>query len=97
MELADTSAWTNRGKDPRVGVDFLTRMADGEIATCPMVMMEPLWTARDRDEFETMRFELEALPQLPIDAAVWSRATDVFQSLAAEGALHYRRATPRIC
>jgi predicted nucleic acid-binding protein len=91
VELADTSAWSNRSKGQAVRADFDGRVVRGEIATCPIVTLELLWSARDHADFAAARSELEALPQAPIDAAVWARATDVFESLAAAGPLHHRR------
>jgi predicted nucleic acid-binding protein len=81
LELADTSAWTNRHKSQRVDEDFQTRVLADEIATCPIVVMELLWTAQTGGEFEELRLDLEALPQLPIDQETWNRATDVWHEL----------------
>ncbi len=85
MELADTSAWTNRAKDPRVREAFDRLVEAGEIATCPMVRLELLWTARDQEAFIALRDELDGLEEVPIDAAVWDRAIGVFGLLAARG------------
>lgn len=85
MELADTSAWTNRGKDADVRDDFDARVLAGDIATCGMVVMELLWTARSRRDFSELRADLEALPQLPIEPAAWARATDVWEELVGRG------------
>ena len=91
MELADTSAWTNRHKDPGVWDDFNGRLLVGEIATCPMVQLELLWSARDASAMQALRTRLEALPQLPIARHEWRRATDVFDQLAARGPLRHRQ------
>lgn len=91
VELADTSAWTNRHKSDPVREEFDTRVRSGEIATCEMVVLELLWTARNHTDFATLRSELAALPQLRIDRSVWTRATDVFEQFAAAGPLHHRR------
>ena len=85
MELADTSAWTNRQKDPGVQADFDARILAGEIAICPQVVMELLWTARSPDEFETLREGSAALPQLPIDGRTWDRAIEVWHELTLRG------------
>jgi len=85
VELADTSAWTNRHKDPIVQADFDARVLAGQIATCPMVVMELLWTARDAEEFGELRDDLAALPQLPIAAEAWERALDVWHELVRHG------------
>ena len=91
MELADTSAWTSRGKSPDVDADFNERLLAGEVATCPMVELELLWSARDRRSFEALRARIEALLQLPIGMREWRRATDVFGALADQGPLHHRQ------
>ncbi len=85
MELADTSAWTNRHKDARVHADFDARVLSGEIAICPMVEMELLWTARTAIEFAELREELEALPEVVISPEAWVRAIDVWNELTRRG------------
>ena len=91
MELADTSAWTNRHKSATVAADFQERLESGGIATCEMVELELLWSARDRADFVVLREELGALSRASIAPAVWERAIDVFELLAAGGPLHHRR------
>jgi predicted nucleic acid-binding protein len=91
VELADTSAWTNRDKDPQVLADFTRRVESGRIATCAMVVLELLWSARDHGQFVARRRRYHVLEDAPIDARVWHRATDVFEILAAEGPVHHRR------
>lgn len=91
IELADTSAWTNHHKDSDVSAEFTQRLGDGEVATCEIVKLELLYSAQDVSRFRSRRSDLEALAFLPIDDAVWRRATDVFELLAARGPLHHRR------
>jgi predicted nucleic acid-binding protein len=81
LELADTSAWTNRHKSPAVEDDFETRVVADEIATCPMVVMELLWTAQTGTEFEELRLDLAALHQFPINEPTWDRAVEVWHEL----------------
>jgi len=90
-ELADTSAWTNRRKNPAVSREFENRLLAGELATCPMVKLELLWETQDVDAFRRRRDRLDALDEIPIDAATWKRAIDIFEQLAAQGPLHHRR------
>jgi predicted nucleic acid-binding protein len=85
VELADTSAWTKRDKDPFVKADFDTRVLAGEIATCPMVVLELLWTSRNAEEFGEMRQDLAALPHLPVESNVWERAVEVWEELVLSG------------
>jgi predicted nucleic acid-binding protein len=91
MELADTSAWTNRHKDLAVLQDFQDRLVGGRIATCAIVRLELLWSTRDSAEFRGRRARLLALDEIPIGPSVWERATDVSELLAAAGPLHHRR------
>ncbi|HEY3183830.1 MAG TPA: PIN domain-containing protein [Gaiellaceae bacterium] len=90
-ELADTSAWTNRRKDPAVSRDFENRLLAGDLATCPMVKLELLWESQHVNAFRRRRDQLDALDEIPIDAAVWRRATEIFERLAARGPLHHRQ------
>ncbi len=92
MELADTSAWTNREKSREVAAAFASLAFAGEIATCGMVMTEMLWTARNMAEFLKLRTGLEALPQLAITDRTWTRALDVWEMLVARG--RHRQITP---
>ena len=85
MELADTSAWTNRHKDSTVEADFDSRVLADEIATCPVVAMELLWTAQTPSEVHELREELEALPQVDINGAAWKRALEVWEALSQQG------------
>lgn len=91
MELADTSAWTTRHRDPDVEERFNDLVEDGEIAICEVVELELLVSTRDGLEFAERRDALESLPSVPIDADVWRRATDVLQLLAETGPLHHRQ------
>lgn len=91
MELADTSAWTSRFRDAAVLAEFSGRLEDGEIATCGMVKLELLWSARDAADFARIRRNLDALELVPMNEDVWDRAVGVFGALAAEGPLHHRR------
>jgi predicted nucleic acid-binding protein len=91
MELADTSAWTNRHRDQSVEERFNDLVEDGEIAICEVVELELLMSARDGRDFAERREALEALPAVSIEAPVWRRATDVLQLLAEEAPLHHRR------
>jgi predicted nucleic acid-binding protein len=91
MELADTSAWTNREKSPQVRSVFDALVESGGIAICGMVRLELLWTARDHRSFVALRERLGVLAEVPMDGPVWARATDVFERLAARGPVHHRQ------
>jgi predicted nucleic acid-binding protein len=85
VELADTSAWTSRHRNPLVAVDFDERVLAGEIATCPIVVLELLWTAQNPPDLAQLREELAALPRVEITPAAWDRAFEVWQHLAEQG------------
>jgi predicted nucleic acid-binding protein len=85
LELADTSAWTNRHKDPAVDRDFEERILADEIATCPMVVMELLWTSRSQQDLEDLRRDLDALAKVTNDQDGWDRAMDVWRELVIQG------------
>jgi len=46
--------------------------------------MELLWTAQSQRDFEELREDLDALPQLPIDGATWARAIEVWYELVKQ-------------
>jgi predicted nucleic acid-binding protein len=85
VELADTSAWTNRHHDDTTRVDFDRRIIRREIATCPPVVMELLWSARGSADFEDTLSRMSALPQLEADRPVWDRAVAVSRELVRRG------------
>jgi predicted nucleic acid-binding protein len=85
MELADTSAWTNRHGSESVRADFDARVVRGEIAMCPPVLVELLWTARSPRDFDDTIARMGALPQLEADRPVWDRALVVWRELAGRG------------
>ena len=87
-ELADTSAWiwSRRRAYPQLRRAFDTALVDGELATCDMVRLELLHSARNADEFAEIREELAALPDCPIGKDQWNRALYVYGSSAATAA-----------
>lgn len=91
MELADTSAWW---WSARVGGalrrEFDESVVDGQVATCDMVRLELLHSARNIDEFRMTRTDLDHLPDCPLSTEQWRRALDVYEALAGEGGKHQR-------
>lgn len=64
---------------------------EGLVATCGVVDLEILFSARNRSEHELTREERHALPRLEITDAVWLRAEEVQAQLARRG---YHRSVP---
>ena len=91
VELADTSAWTNRFRDPAFDEAFARQLELGGIATCAPVRMELLRTVRDAEEFAAHRGALEGLRQIAVGPREWRRAEEVFLELARLGPLHHRK------
>ena len=91
-ELADTSAWvwSRKAAQPELRHAFDAALVDGEIATCDMVRMELLYSARSVGEFADLREELAALPDCPIGKDQWERALWVYEQLSAQGGAHQR-------
>jgi predicted nucleic acid-binding protein len=91
-ELADTSAWvwSRRRGYPELRHAFDTALVDGALATCDMVRLELLYSARDPGEFAEIRDELAVLPDCPIGKQQWERALSVYEQLSARGGLHQR-------
>ena len=91
MELADTSVWAKRRLLPAEAQAMFEGALDGGgIATCDPVKVELLHAARNVDEFRAMRGDLGALPFCPVRLQEWTRAFDVFESLAGRGGAHHR-------
>jgi predicted nucleic acid-binding protein len=93
VQLADTSAWVwTRAVGGELRAAFDEDLVDGQIATCDMVRLELLYSARNQTEFTALRSELDALPDCPIGVEQWRRALDVYEQLAHQGGLHHRAA-----
>ncbi|MGH3142597.1 MAG: PIN domain-containing protein, partial [Gaiellales bacterium] len=91
MELADTSAWTTKNRDPAIADAFDVQARTGGVATCDVVRFELLVGARDHHDFVALREELDSLPEASISPRVWRRALDVYELFAQQGPLHHRR------
>ena len=91
-ELADTSAWSwsRRRTYPELRHAFDEALVDGELATCDMVRLELLHSARNAIEFAMIREELAALPDCPIEKDQCNRALWVYERLSAQGGASQR-------
>jgi predicted nucleic acid-binding protein len=91
VQLADTSAWVwTRAIGGEKRTAFDEHVVDGQVATCDMVRLELLYSARNATEFTSLRTELDALPNCEIGVDQWRRALEVYERLAREGGLHHR-------
>lgn len=60
-------------------------IVDGYVATCPIIDLEVLYSARSRSDYEEILVERGSLPSLPINEAVTERAMAVQRLLAQRG------------
>ena len=82
--LADKSA-LSRLTNPAVGDRLGPLLADGAVATCGIVLLEILYSARSGTDYAETRAQLDGLERVPLDDAVFDRALDVQQQLAERG------------
>jgi predicted nucleic acid-binding protein len=79
--LADTSAWA-RTRHARVASRWATALRNRQIATCPIVNLELLYTARTGEDFDEWSAELAQLRDIPITRSVTNAAQQAFRELA---------------
>ncbi len=92
MELVDTSAWiwSRRPDHPELRREFDELLHQDLVATCDMVRLELLYSARNGHEFDELRDDLGVLPDCPIGPSEWQRAIDVYGQLADSEGAHQR-------
>nr|VTP04319.1 Ribonuclease VapC21 [Mycobacterium riyadhense] len=92
VHLVDTSAWSKSRNDARFFELFDESARRGLVATCDVICLELLRSARDRDRFMVQSRLLGTLPQCPIGRRELTRAREVQVELAAAG--HHRGVKP---
>jgi predicted nucleic acid-binding protein len=92
LYLIDTSAWARLGS-PQVEKRILTILQAGAAATCLPLDMEDGRSARNFRDATTIRARrAQVMTELPVTAAVATRARDIQLALAQRG--HHRAASP---
>jgi predicted nucleic acid-binding protein len=89
--LADKSALTRRETRPEVREVLEPLLVAGEIATCGIVDLELLFSARDRATYRSLVEALRGMPRVPLEESSVNRALGV-QAMLAERSQH--RAVP---
>ena len=88
MILIDTSSWIHLLRpdgDPTVRGRVEVALRAGDACWCPIVQLE-LWNgARGGSEQRVLRRFAEVLPDLPMDATVWSAAYNLARRARARG------------
>ncbi|MGH2852911.1 MAG: PIN domain-containing protein [Solirubrobacteraceae bacterium] len=83
--VADTSAWA-RASNPAVAPQWKAAARTGGLIGCPVVTLELLYDARDREHVEAVAAALAGLRQAPITRSVTDAAISAIRELAARGA-----------
>lgn len=82
--LADTSA-LHRLSHPQVAERLGPLLEEGAVATCAVVDLEVLYSAKSADDYDAVRTERRAFPDIPITPQVMARALEVQAQLAQRG------------
>ena len=83
IELADTSVWYRIAKPALAW--FQMAVVAGEVGVCDMVMMELLYSTRDRADYDSTERNLLACPFYPVEPADWAEARRVWRALVRTG------------
>jgi predicted nucleic acid-binding protein len=83
--LVDKSALEQRRHRTRARDLLALLLAEGALATCHVIALEVLYSARNVDDYEILRSDLAALPWLPVTVAAMDRALEVQHALALRG------------
>jgi predicted nucleic acid-binding protein len=87
--LADTSAW-HRSTADRVREAWLAALARDAIATCSVVRLELLYSARDESELDRLARALAALRDVPVTVSVQRAAEAAVRELGRGGPGQHR-------
>lgn len=88
--LVDKSALA-RLRHAKVAARLTPMIVAGDVATCGVIELEVLFSAKNLADFTATRSELAGLPRLPIHEADFVRAADVLEHLCRAG--HHRAAS----
>jgi predicted nucleic acid-binding protein len=83
--VADTSAWA-RAQDPAVAPQWEAAALAGELIACPVITLELLYDAPDRNHVDRLATAVADLRQAPITRSVTNAAIRAVVDLAASGA-----------
>ncbi|MFN8105270.1 MAG: PIN domain nuclease [Acidimicrobiia bacterium] len=85
LYLADKSALEQRRHSQAARELLALLLSNGSLASCHVVALEVLYSARNRDDYEKLRTGISTLPWLPCDEQVMDRAMEVQGLLARRG------------
>ena len=87
--IADSSAWA-RAPHARIRKRWAEALSSRQIATCPVVKLELLYSAAHGSDYDERDALLSALRDVPVTRSVTNAALAAFRSLAHERPLHHR-------
>lgn len=87
--IADKSAW-ERSRRREVAADWARALEGAQIAVCPVVTMELLYSTRSAAEFERLEGLLAGMLDVPITRPITDAAISAMRELARRRPLHHR-------
>jgi predicted nucleic acid-binding protein len=87
--IADRSAWSNAAH-ATVKDEWVMALRNRQIATCPIVKLELLYSARDGDDYDRLDAILGALRDVPVTRSVTNAALSALRQLAHLQPLYQR-------
>jgi hypothetical protein len=87
--IADASAWA-KASHPKVREEWTGAMRRLQIATCPIVRLEMLYSARNGEDFDRLDTLLGALRDVPVTRSVTNAAIAGYRALAHRRPLYHR-------
>jgi predicted nucleic acid-binding protein len=93
--IADKSAW-QRADHSGVAEEWHRAMVAGQIAICPIVKLELLYSTRDSDGFDELETLLAALWDVPLTRSVTDAGIEAMRALAHRRRLYHRVKLPDI-
>ncbi len=87
--IADASAWSH-AHHATVRDEWAAALRNRQIATCPIVKLELLYSARDGDDFDRLAADLGHLRDIPVTRSVTNAALSAMRALAHVQPLHHR-------
>jgi predicted nucleic acid-binding protein len=90
--LADTSAWNRSNATEAIAERWAELVLSSQLAICPPVELELLYSAQSSAEYSALREELAGLPELALDERAAHRSRETQAALAARS--QHRGPTP---
>jgi hypothetical protein len=87
--IADSSAWASAAR-PEVRDEWASALRNRQIATCPIVKLELLYSARAGDDLDRLAADLAALRDVPVTRSVTNAALAALRRLAQVQPLYHR-------